>query len=684
MVQRSPYKGLKGVLGKSSLERKIRIWFCSLMLALIAGSFWSVNRVTEKLIRRNTRATAHELTTDFKLRTHLKNVKGSGASLFLSLANEEPSTPYQAEVRVLDDRIKRQLINPVVANEQWEIRTLEKLAAKTIALQKEQNEVEAVTKAFKLDAETYAKKLETIEKVLIEEPEDGNPANGEDFTNDKKYYYYIPIIFNSELDEKNPIAGVSCLSCHLPVAKDPQQFPRLEEIAAQLANNDNSETESELLLERLSMVPPMFLRIELENGITRNAITKNRAILFSVAIATAGCSMGLLWMIVRWFIVKPLAHLRDVTEEVSHGRMDVRADVDTGDEFEELSRSFNRMLRHLLDTQTALQNANEDLDSKVDEQAQLNLKLYEINQVKGEFLANMSHELRTPLNSIIGFSEILETAKGLDQKQLRFASNIRNSGRLLLDLINDILDMAKLEAGKMEVKPSQFKIDQLTGELCEMVQALADSKNIQLVWKADKQWPELEQDKIKIRQVITNLLSNAIKFTPEGGRINVDVSRLENNSDDQPSAATLEIKVRDTGVGIGEPDQAIVFEKFRQGPSAIGEDALTREVSGTGLGLSIVKELCILLGGSIQLESEVGKGSTFTVKVPWVFKQVPRINSDIAQSIDEITKSQRIDFARATLTPKPPQSGEDQTSSEVVIPDADGPPQNNPPASAES
>ena len=212
----------------------------------------------------------------------------------------------------------------------------------------------------------------------------------------------------------------------------------------------------------------------------------------------------------------------------------------------------------------------------------------------------------------------------------------------------------------------------------------ADSKNIQLVWKADKQWPELEQDKIKIRQVITNLLSNAIKFTPEGGRINVDVSRLENNSDDQPSAATLEIKVRDTGVGIGEPDQAIVFEKFRQGPSAIGEDALTREVSGTGLGLSIVKELCILLGGSIQLESEVGKGSTFTVKVPWVFKQVPRINSDIAQSIDEITKSQRIDFARATLTPKPPQSGEDQTSSEVVIPDADGPPQNNPPASAES
>jgi two-component system sensor histidine kinase BarA len=148
--------------------------------------------------------------------------------------------------------------------------------------------------------------------------------------------------------------------------------------------------------------------------------------------------------------------------------MDVRAELNTGDEFEELSRSFNRMLRHLHDTQLALQSANDDLDKKVDEQAQLNLKLYEMNQVKSEFLANMSHELRTPLNSIIGFSEILEHAKGLEAKQTRFASNIRNSGRLLLDLINDILDLAKLEAGKMEVKPAEFSVHQLVNELCDM------------------------------------------------------------------------------------------------------------------------------------------------------------------------------------------------------------------------
>jgi len=328
--------------------------------------------------------------------------------------------------------------------------------------------------------------------------------------------------------------------------------------------------------------------------------------------------------------------------------MDVRSELNTGDEFEELSRSFNRMLRHLLDTQVALQGANEDLDRKVDEQGQLNLKLHEMNQLKSEFLANMSHELRTPLNSIIGFSEILEAKGEGDEKQVRFASNIRNSGRLLLELINDILDLAKLEAGKMDVKPSEFAIDNLLSVLCDMVRGLADTKSIQLTQHVDENLPDMYQDKIKIRQILTNLISNAIKFTPEGGRIDVYAVR---NADQQ-----LVLTVADTGVGIAESDQQIVFEKFRQGPSAIGDDALTREVSGTGLGLSIVKELCILLGGGIELSSEVGKGSTFIVTLPWNAKPRTGKASGIARSLDEVTKSQRVDFARAELTPQPPSS----------------------------
>ena len=359
-------------------------------------------------------------------------------------------------------------------------------------------------------------------------------------------------------------------------------------------------------------------------------------------------SVAAIWLIVRYVIVKPLEHLRDVTVEVGQGRMDVRSELNTGDEFEELSRSFNRMLRHLLDTQVALQGANEDLDRKVDEQGQLNLKLHEMNQLKSEFLANMSHELRTPLNSIIGFSEILEAKGEGDEKQVRFASNIRSSGRLLLELINDILDLAKLEAGKMDVKPSEFAIDNLLSQLCDMVQGLADTKSIQLTQHVDETLPDMYQDKIKIRQILTNLISNAIKFTPEGGRIDVYAVR---NADQQ-----LVLTVADTGVGIAESDQQIVFEKFRQGPSAIGDDALTREVSGTGLGLSIVKELCILLGGGIELTSEVGKGSTFTVTLPWNAKPRTGKASGIARSLDEVTKSQRVDFARAELTPQPPSS----------------------------
>ncbi len=404
------------------------------------------------------------------------------------------------------------------------------------------------------------------------------------------------------------------------------------------------------------MAPPVFLRITLDNQFAQNAINKNRAILISVAIVTAVFSVAAIWLIVRYVIVKPLAHLRDVTDEVSHGRMDVRAELNTGDEFEELSRSFNRMLRHLHDTQLALQSANEDLDNKVDEQAQLNLKLYEMNQVKSEFLANMSHELRTPLNSIIGFSEILETARGLEPKQTRFAANIRNSGRLLLDLINDILDLAKLEAGKMEVKPTEFSVHQLVNELCDMVRNLAEMKSIRLVSSVKDDLPAVYQDKIKVRQILTNLLSNAIKFTPEGGRINVSAVPGERQE--------LVIKVADTGVGIAESDQQIIFEKFRQGVSAIGKDTLTREVSGTGLGLSIVKELCILLGGSISLESEIGKGSVFKVVLPWRANLSPRIESELAHTIDELTKKQRVDFGRTTklLPPPSPETAADSDS----------------------
>jgi len=630
------YRDIKRVLGESSLERKIRILFGICLLLLIAGSFLWVNRITEDLIRRNTRDKANGLKPDFILRTHLRNqafTDDHSSLLFERLASDAAATPYDAEPIVLEAGIGRNLITPIVATDPNEIERLMKLIEPAIAEQNRQNKQYIRMNYGESPGEPASNSNANSESTPA--PEKPTEIAEDDFTSNNQYVYYTPLIFKS---------NSRCMECHYPLATDPAYAAQLEQIDARIIDKDTDrEEEKKLVLDKLSLVPPVFLRITVDNQISQGAINKNRAILISVAIVTAVLSFAAIWLIVRYVIVKPLAHLRDVTEEVSHGRMDVRAELNTGDEFEELSRSFNRMLRHLQDTQSALQDANQGLDRKVDEQAQLNLKLHEMNQIKSEFLANMSHELRTPLNSIIGFSEILENAQGLEPKQTRFAANIRNSGRLLLELINDILDLAKLEAGKMEVNLDEFRIHGLCSELCEMVRNLAERKQIQLMTCVDENFPPVYQDKIKVRQILTNLLSNAIKFTPEGGRINVTVKR---EPDENGVADRLLIHVADTGVGIAESDRQIIFEKFRQGVSAIGSNALTREVSGTGLGLSIVKELCILLGGSITLESEVGKGSTFTVNLPWNLNRSPRIDSEISESIEQLTKPARIDFAR--------------------------------------
>ena len=205
-----------------------------------------------------------------------------------------------------------------------------------------------------------------------------------------------------------------------------------------------------------------------------------------------------------------------------------------------------------------------------------------------------------------------------------------------------------------------------------MVRHLADAKNIQLTHSISIDWPLISQDKVKVRQVLTNLISNAIKFTPEGGRISIRGARLEadivsdqdDNTDHVRQLASgsgllsspppmLQIEVEDTGVGIAASDQSIVFQKFRQGASALGTDSLTREVSGTGLGLSIVKELCVLLGGWVELKSEVGQGSTFTVVLPWKYQQINPAPSAINEQVNEVTKNRRIDLGRANRAPVP-------------------------------
>jgi signal transduction histidine kinase len=211
---------------------------------------------------------------------------------------------------------------------------------------------------------------------------------------------------------------------------------------------------------------------------------------------------------------------------------------------------------------------------------------------------------------------------------------------MLLDMINDILDLAKIESGRMELRLTDFRLEMVVAAQCDMARPLAEKKNIDLDVEVDEDLPEMRQDQGKVQQILNNLLSNAIKFTPEGGRIVVSARKL-----DERYAALV---VMDTGVGIAPQDQTAIFEKFRQGATVLtGGDAMTREYSGTGLGLSIVKEMCKLLGGEISLVSELGTGSTFTVRLPWQLADRPPLVSPLADDLDELTKPRLVDLSRA-------------------------------------
>jgi len=381
-------------------------------------------------------------------------------------------------------------------------------------------------------------------------------------------------------------------------------------------------------------------KVTLPMAPTEKALERNNAILLAMAIVTTFLAMLAFFKITQYVIVKPVLHLKEVSDAISRGNLDRRADIRTGDEFEELSQAYNRMLRHLVAVQEELRQVNTALDGKVDELARANMQLFELNNLKNEFMATMTHELRTPLNSILGFSDVLGGAENLNEKQQRYVKNIQTSGKDLLTLVNDILDLAKIEAGKMDLHIVEFSIGDLVERLAGMMRPLAERRNIELTCEVDARLPLLMQDAGKIQQILYNLLSNAVKFTPEGGRVQLNANVRD--------AETFELVVEDTGVGIPLEDQETIFEKFRQGNTMPGSRAspLTREYAGTGLGLSIVRELSKLLGGDVALASELGKGSRFTVWLPVVLKEVPRPLSEVlAQPFEAKPKAKEAEDA---------------------------------------
>jgi signal transduction histidine kinase len=251
-------------------------------------------------------------------------------------------------------------------------------------------------------------------------------------------------------------------------------------------------------------------------------------------------------------------------------------------------------------TQSALAIQNARLFREIADKSQ---QLEAASRHKSEFLANMSHELRTPLNAIIGFSEVLaEKMFGdVNAKQAEYLQDILESGRHLLSLINDILDLSKIEAGHMELEPAYFDLSGAIHNALILVRERASRRGITLGSTIDERLGMVHGDERKVKQILLNLLSNALKFTPEGGRIDVGARRHDE---------VAELSVADTGIGIAPADQEAVFEEFRQ----VG--AAERKAEGTGLGLALTRKFVELHGGKISVQSELGRGSTFTFTLP--------------------------------------------------------------------
>ncbi|BBB63979.1 hypothetical protein UNDKW_5706 [Undibacterium sp. KW1] len=263
----------------------------------------------------------------------------------------------------------------------------------------------------------------------------------------------------------------------------------------------------------------------------------------------------------------------------------------------------------------------EQLRSSSEEIAAKNQQLEQASRMKSEFLANMSHELRTPLNAIVGFSEILKDGLmgSLSSQQKDASVDIFNSGKHLLALINDILDLSKIEAGKMQINLEPTNINALVQSSMQVVREQASLQNLQVSAKIQENLGDIWLDEVKVKQIIYNLLSNAVKFTPAGGRVHISVRKIEGY---QVTGGRfehyLEIMVSDSGIGIPEEAQAELFKPFTQ-----IDNSLSRKHQGTGLGLAMVKRMAELHEGSVSLNSITDKGSTFTVLLPWRTANLP-------------------------------------------------------------
>ena len=312
------------------------------------------------------------------------------------------------------------------------------------------------------------------------------------------------------------------------------------------------------------------------------------------------------WVGGRAFVQRPVQTLLTAVAEWRNGNYTARSDIrDQRSEIGRLGVAFNEMAEAVADRHTALLEAEDrlvELNTTLEDRVEARTReLVAANRAKAQFLANMSHEIRTPMNGIIGMLELLVLSK-LEPRQKMFTEMARRSADMMLELITSILDLSRIEAGKFDLANKNFDLRDFLQDVTYMQGSVADQKGLQLSLDISSNVPTaLVGDGVRLSQILNNLIGNAIKFT-DTGSISTSVALREETAD----SALILFEVQDTGIGISEADQAAIFNAFTQ---ADGSD--TRRFSGSGLGLSICKELCAIMGGEIEVSSQLGVGSTF-------------------------------------------------------------------------
>ena len=333
----------------------------------------------------------------------------------------------------------------------------------------------------------------------------------------------------------------------------------------------------------------------------KSAIWRTAGLLFAFLLLAIVTSVLLARRLVR-----PIESIQAGAARIGSGSLDQRIEIRSNDELGALAEEFNRMAAQLRESYASLEQKvderTRELATALDELDEKSNELQTASRHKSEFLATMSHELRTPLNAIIGFSQVLgeEMVGPLNQKQKEYLDDILASGHHLLSLINDVLDLSKVEAGQVELEVAPFSLQEALERGVVMVRERATTDGVRITLAADS-GVVVEGDERRIRQVIFNLLSNAVKFTPAGGTVAVGAARVNGE---------MRVSVADTGPGIAQQDLERIFEEFQQTTAGVEHG------EGTGLGLALSKRLVELHGGRIWVDSELGHGSTFVFTLP--------------------------------------------------------------------